>query len=89
MIIVIPSYLKDEVERIHKRCIRLIKSKRKEGTTKDLSKISSDKSQPLHNRAAVTRNCDYNLKTNCRKLVPISGTNRQKNSFLPRALQHN
>ena len=95
----IPSYLKDEVKRIQKRCLTLIglppdslpslELRRNEASTKQLNKISNDNSLLLHNRASVTRNCDCNLTTNCRKLVPISGRNRHKNSFLPRALKHN
>lgn len=50
-------------------------SRRNEATIKERHKIRNDNSQPLHNRAAVTRNCDYNLRTQVldqfEKLLPV------------------
>ena len=70
---------------IQKRCLTLIglppdslsslESRRNEATTKERHKIRNDNSQPLHNRAAVTRNCDYNLRTQVldqfEKVLPV------------------
>ena len=70
---------------IQKRCLTLVglpsdslsslESRRNEATTKERHKISNDNSPPLHNRAAVTRNCDYNLRTQVldqfEKLLPV------------------
>ena len=52
-----------------------LESRRNEATTKERHKISNDNSPPLHNRAAVTRNCDYSLRTQVldqfEKLLPV------------------
>ena len=96
----IPSYLKEEIERIQRRCLRIIglprdylpalETRRNEATAREFQNIRNDSNHVLHDRAVETKAYTYNLRPKRSYLnLPFSGTSRHQNSFLPRALKFN
>ena len=94
----IPSYLKEEIERIQRRCLKIIglprdylpalETRRNEATAREFQNIRNDSSHALHDRAVEIKSCTYNFRPKRSYLnLPFSGTSRHQNSFLPRALK--
>ena len=90
-----PCYLKEDIERVQKRCLDIIgvssniieplESRRDKITCKEYNNIRDSKNHPYRFVCDMV-NHKYNLRTVSNPLLaPISNTDRHKQSFIPRA----
>ena len=95
----LPRYLKDELERVQRRSLRIIglphgylptlEERRIEATSRELDNILSDPSHIFYQRTMEHNKHNYNLRRRdgIFKYAPFSGTERHRNSFVPRAMR--
>ena len=91
----LPAYLAAELEKIQSRSLDIIglprdflpslEERRKTITAREFRRINDDVNHPCHTLIAKPTEHQYNLRTTnfCRSV--ISGTQRHKQSFIPRA----
>ena len=91
-----PCYLKEDIERVQKRCLDIIglprniieplESRRDKITSNDYNSIKDSENHPCRRFVCDVVNNKYNLRTVSNPLLaPISNTDRHKQSFIPRA----
>ena len=95
----LPRYLKDELERVQRRSLRIIglphgylptlEERRIEATSRELDNILGDPSHIFYQRTMEHNKHNYNLRRRdgIFKYAPFSGTERHRNSFVPRAMR--
>ncbi|CAB4006467.1 Hypothetical predicted protein [Paramuricea clavata] len=95
----LPRYLKDELERVQKRSLRIIglphgylptlEERRIEATSRELDTILGDPSHIFYQRTMEHNKHNYNLRRRdgIVQYAPFSGTERHRNSFIPRAMR--
>ncbi len=93
----LPKGLSEELERIQKRCCRIIgiptstlpalSERREEATIRTLTKILKDSSSPLHCFLPMAPTPTYSLRRHKTFVVTRSKTKRHELSFIPRALK--
>ena len=97
----LPFYLADELDSIQKRSLRIIglpsddylptlTERRNRADARELDAIRKDDKHPLHAKALEKAKHSYHLRNKCRPFngVPaLSGTERHRDSFLPRILR--
>ena len=92
----IPCYLEEEIERVEKRCMRILGapettveklSVRRDTGTK-LERILSDEQHPCRKYLPVEHNKRSNLRGTRKYATPKSRTERHNSSFIPRGIRH-
>ena len=95
----LPKYLEKEIEQVQTRSMKIIglpkdhlpslKGRRDEATRRELQKIQRDPDHPCFKLLRTTKTHKYNLRNQNNDLnMIISGTDRHKNSFVPRACRN-
>ena len=94
-----PKYLEKEIEQVQIRSMKIIglpkdhlpslKGRSDEATRRELQKIQRDSDHPCFKLLPTTKTHKYNLRNQDNDLnMIISGTDRHKNSFVPRACRN-
>ena len=94
----LPQYLRDELERVQRRSLRIIglphnhlttlEERRDEAAMRYFDIITRDPNHILYQHI-IHNNHDYNLRhgNGGSNYIPFSGTERHKNSFIPRVMR--
>ena len=95
----LPDHLANELENVQKRSLDIIRlprdslpsleERRKTITTRELRRISEDSDHPCHNMILKPTEHLYNLRTKNLCQAVRSGTERHKQSIIPRAVALN
>ncbi|KAI8510784.1 hypothetical protein Bbelb_117000 [Branchiostoma belcheri] len=93
----LPRGLSDELERVQRSCLRIcgvpcehlptLESRRREASIRELKRILKDPSHPCHAFLHQVEKPQYDLRRRMQYKLPISLTERHKNSFLIRAMK--
>ncbi|KAI8494420.1 hypothetical protein Bbelb_276460 [Branchiostoma belcheri] len=94
----LPRCLSDEVERVQKLCLRIcgvphgylptLESRRREASLRELKRILQDPNNPCNDFFPPRENTVYNLRKNSNQFkLPLSRSDRHKNSFIVRAVK--
>ena len=94
----LPWYLAEELESLQRRSLRILglpkdhlpalADRRDLAAARELDAIRKDTKHPLHNSVSLDYKYTYTLRKNrSYKRAPYSGTERYKNSFVPRAIR--
>ncbi|KAI8517866.1 hypothetical protein Bbelb_038830 [Branchiostoma belcheri] len=93
----LPRGLSDDLDRVQKICLRIcglppeqqptLESRRREASIRELKRILKDPSHPCHTSIHPTEEPRYELRRRSQYKLPISRTERHKNSFVPRAIK--
>ncbi|KAI8513549.1 hypothetical protein Bbelb_078730 [Branchiostoma belcheri] len=94
----LPRCLSDEVERVQKLCLRIcgvlrgylptLECRRREASLRELKRILQDPTNPCNDFIPPRENTVYNLRKNSNQFkLPLSRSDRHKNSFIVRAVK--
>ena len=94
----LPNYLIEEIEKVQNRSLSIIdipkdsleklSTRRTEATKREIQIIIDEENHPCY-KLITKNNHKYSLRSGniYRSVVPLSGTERHKNSFLPRSIR--